>query len=611
MLSRILRLHSGSRRVAARGQGVSSVRDVRSAKPSDRRCIVKGRFVPMNAYGVRAAALHLAYIERDGVESDGSPGRLYGSLEAPDVRDNLAARLENEKRQFRFIVSPEDGADTNLTGFTRRLMVQMERDLGRKLVWGGVNHWNTDNPHVHIIVRGLDADGQDLTIDGQYIARGIRSRASEILTGELGPRTALDVHDQLSREVTQERFTSLDRALQGLVAPDGSILETWLAGKGRITDARMLARLATLQRLGLVTRVSPIEWRFEPGWVETLRGLGQANDVIKRIHAALPSPDPSRFVIVDQSQLLEPVEGVVRRKGLHDELAAHAYAVVEALDGRAFYVKLAPANAERLREDDVVRVAVGPEKPRVALDAALAEFASGTGGIIRASHAPLAGEGPASPAPDYLRRLAELERAGIVTRVGDGWNIPPDLEARVIAHAARRPSPLRIRVQRLGPPIALQQRYRGPTWLDTLDPTNVAQSPSAFGAELADSLVKRAGHLRDMGIAGAPAERGRALAALEARILGTRLASEHRLDLVDPQGGMTGSLTVSEKLPSGAQYAIIVDEAAKRLCVLPASKRLRLMDGRAVRLWRNTEGHVVVPEGIPARARDPKRSPGR
>ena len=107
-----------------------SERDVPRPRASARRCVVKARFVPMNAYGTRAASLHLSYIERDGVEADGSPGRLYGPADDADLRASLSSPLESETRQFRFIVSPEDGVEIDLTTFTRRLMAQMETDLG-------------------------------------------------------------------------------------------------------------------------------------------------------------------------------------------------------------------------------------------------------------------------------------------------------------------------------------------------------------------------------------------------------------------------------------------------------------------------------------------------
>ena len=219
----------------------------------------------MNAYGKRAAALHLSYVERDGVEQDGSKGRLYSGAEVSDAQALLSAPLENEKRQFRFIVSPEDAAEVDLTAFTRRLMAQVQADLGRALVWGAVNHWNTDNPHVHVIVRGIDEAGRDVTIDGRYLAEGMRSRAQAILTNELGPRTELDVQDQLAREVRQERFTSLDRALQESQDPSGALLETSLPRQRRASAPRFMARLGRLEQLGLVTRASAIGWSFARG----------------------------------------------------------------------------------------------------------------------------------------------------------------------------------------------------------------------------------------------------------------------------------------------------------------------------------------------------------
>ncbi|MGH7634230.1 MAG: hypothetical protein ACRENC_10910, partial [Gemmatimonadaceae bacterium] len=42
-----------------------------------RRVIVKAHVACMTVSGAKAAALHLRYIERDGVEKDGSKGQLY------------------------------------------------------------------------------------------------------------------------------------------------------------------------------------------------------------------------------------------------------------------------------------------------------------------------------------------------------------------------------------------------------------------------------------------------------------------------------------------------------------------------------------------------------
>ncbi|MGQ7454076.1 hypothetical protein ACTGXK_11675, partial [Streptococcus suis] len=91
-------------------------------------------------------------------------------------------------------MSPEDAAEmTDLRAFTRELLADAEPDLGTKLDWIAVDHWNTDHPHVHVLIRGRADDGRDLVISRDYISRGFRSRAEERVTLELGPRCEQEI----------------------------------------------------------------------------------------------------------------------------------------------------------------------------------------------------------------------------------------------------------------------------------------------------------------------------------------------------------------------------------------------------------------------------------
>ena len=111
----------------------------------------------------------------------------------------FAERSKDDRHHFRFIVSPEDAAEmTDLKAFTRDLARQMETDLGTRLDWIAVDHWNTDNPHVHLLVRGVDQTGQDLVISRDYISRGLRSRAEELVSIELGPKPEKEIRSALS-----------------------------------------------------------------------------------------------------------------------------------------------------------------------------------------------------------------------------------------------------------------------------------------------------------------------------------------------------------------------------------------------------------------------------
>ena len=88
---------------------------------------------------------------------------------------------------------------------TRDLMDQLEADLGTKFDWIAVDHHNTGHPHTHILVRGVTDDGKTLNIAGDYMAYGVRERASEIVTRELGRQTEFEVTKQLEREVDADR----------------------------------------------------------------------------------------------------------------------------------------------------------------------------------------------------------------------------------------------------------------------------------------------------------------------------------------------------------------------------------------------------------------------
>ena len=124
---------------------------------------MKARVVRHQGTRFRSAPLpkHMAYLKREGVTRDGEDARMFDA--ASDTADEraFAERCEDDRHHFRFIVSPEDAAELgDLKTFTRELMLDAERDLGTKLDWVAVDHWNTDNPHVHVLIRGRADDGR-------------------------------------------------------------------------------------------------------------------------------------------------------------------------------------------------------------------------------------------------------------------------------------------------------------------------------------------------------------------------------------------------------------------------------------------------------------------
>ena len=342
-VSRSGRITPGNRSRFGRGQR-ASIQANRLLTGRSRIVVIKTRVVRHTARSVPLGA-HLSYLRREGVTRDGEKARMFGpECEEMDAR-TFAERCESDRHHFRFIVSPEDAADmADLKAHARELMGQMEKDLGTKLDWVGVDHWNTDNPHIHVILRGCTDDGEDLVISRDYIKEGMRARAQDLVTLELGPRTDPEIHRNLERQVEAERWTQLDRQL---VRDSG---KTGIMDLAPLPDRRpdefhalKVGRLRTLEILGLAGQVGPAQWFIKEEAEKVLREMGERGDIVKRMHRALTDRGVERgsasYVLAAES-LDVPVIGRLVERGLDDELRGTAYAVVDGVDGRTHHIKL-------------------------------------------------------------------------------------------------------------------------------------------------------------------------------------------------------------------------------------------------------------------------------
>ena len=335
----------GSARRSTFGRGrVASVRANRLLTHRSRGAIVKARVVRHVTHSTPLAA-HLAYLRREGVTRDGEKAHLFG----PDT-DNadhkiFADRCEDDRHHFRFIVSPDDALEmSDLKGFARDLMRQVEMDLGSKLYWVAVDHWNTEHPHVHIIVRGVADDGENLVISRDYIREGMRARAQDLITQELGPRTDLDIRRTVERQIEAERWTQLDRQLVRDADRNGVIDTAPVAGRHPDEfHAMKVGRLRKLEGLGLAHQIRSGQWMMDETAETTLREIGERGDIIKRIHRGLTERGIERgssaYVLAGES-IDDPVIGWLVARSLDDELKGTAYAVVDGVDGRTHHIRL-------------------------------------------------------------------------------------------------------------------------------------------------------------------------------------------------------------------------------------------------------------------------------
>jgi type IV secretory pathway VirD2 relaxase len=338
------------RRGSRLGRGrVAAIQANRLLTSRSRGAMVKARFL-RHATGRGKLAAHLGYLRREGVTRDGEKARLFGPETDEVDPKEFAERCEDDRHHFRFIVSPDDALEmADLKGFARDLMGQAEKDLGTKLDWVAVDHWNTEHPHVHIIVRGRTDDGQDLVIDRDYIKQGMRDRAQDLITQELGPRTDQDIRRTLERQIDSERWTNLDRQLARDAYRTGVIdMAPSADHQPDEFHALKLGRLRKLESLGLAEQIGAGQWTLSETAEATLRELGERGDIIKRIHRSLTERGIERgtanYVLAGES-LDVPVIGRLVDRGLDDELKGTVYAVVDGVDGRTHHIKLPDLDA--------------------------------------------------------------------------------------------------------------------------------------------------------------------------------------------------------------------------------------------------------------------------
>jgi type IV secretory pathway VirD2 relaxase len=312
-----------------------------------RRVVVMARVVRHRGRRFVAAPLakHIAYLKREGVTRDGEQARLIDAASDGADGNAFAERCAEDRHHFRFIVSPEDATEmADLRAFTRELMKDAECDLGTKLDWVAVDHWNTDNPHIHVLVRGKADNGKDLVINRDYMSQGFRQRAAERVGLELGPRSEKEIRASLEKEVEAERWTSLDRALRDIADESVGFVDLRPGAGGEDPELRRLlvARAGKLERLGLAEPIGPAQWGLKSGLEPALRDLSVRNDIIKTMHRAIRrlgrDPDVSGFALHGEEPAT-PVLGRLVQRGLHDELKGLAYAIVEGVDGRTHHLR--------------------------------------------------------------------------------------------------------------------------------------------------------------------------------------------------------------------------------------------------------------------------------
>jgi type IV secretory pathway VirD2 relaxase len=573
-----------------------------------RRVMVKARVVKLAGLkAAGAAAAHLRYLQRDGVSREGEHGSFYSTFSDEVDGKAFVERGAGDRHQFRFIVSPEDGASFDtLHSFTRELVAKMEQDLRTTLDWVAVDHFDTGHPHTHLLVRGATEDGKVLNIAGDYIARGIRGRASEIMTRWLGPQSELEVREQLSQEIGAERLTKLDRDL--LARADDQVVDLrqparW-DGDGSYQQL-LVGRARELERMGLAEREGPLAWRLAQAMEETLTDLGRRGDIIRTMHRVMTAaklPRRPELYVIDREQDLAPLVGKVVYRGAAGDHHDRRFVVVDGVDGRTHYVEVG-RSAEETPIGSLVRIERRQAELRKA-DRIIDEIARANGGVyseeIHRWHDPTASD---EYIEAHVRRLEALRRGAVaVERLTDReWVVPSDYLDQALEHEKRaaRASPIRIQMLAVQ---ALEQEATAyaPSWLDRQlrgeDAVEIAKH--GYGAEVRNAMYRRQQWLIEQRLAEERTDEilyrsdmDQRLGRAELRVAAARLSKELGLDFAEPMPGerISGIVRSRVNLNSGS-FAVV--ENSREFTLVPWRPALERQLGREISGIMRSSGSI-------------------
>ena len=575
-----------------------------SVRAPGRRVTIKARIVRLVGKGAAAIA-HLRYLRRDGTTREGERGQLYGpQSDAADGKQFLA-RGADDRHQFRLIVSAEDGAEyQDLKPLTRRLMAQAEVDLGTRLEWVAVDHYDTGHPHTHILLRGIDQNGRDLVIGRDYLSHGLRGRACELVELDLGPPSPRQDLERARWEMTAERLTKLDRTLVHEADTDRVVSSH---GRTTLDQALRAGRLAKLQALGLAEPLGAGRWRLRDDLEAILRTLGERDDIIRTMQREFARRGQARGafdpMIYDPAAAdAWPLVGRVVARGLADEHRDHEYLIVDATDGRTHYVPIGRGAIDdeavlfgEGRELAGATVRVGPLKPGARpADRTIAAVAGANGGCYD-SEAHRHHDPNASPAfiEAHVRRLEAVRKSCRAAErdASGGWTIPPDYLSRVAADEKAKLRGHTVKVEITATmPLSDLAVAEGATWLDRelVGPSSLVARGTGFGAEVQAALDRRRRWLTDQGLIG-PGEarttlRASVLEQLQRREIeaaSARLSREVGLPFSATSGtaSVSGTYRRNVDLVSG-RFALI--ERAHDFTLLPWRPALERARGEAI-----------------------------
>lgn len=301
-------------------------------------------------------ASHGHYLQR---EIDGKRGLGFDrTKEEVDIPTLLKEwQKARDPRLFKIIISPEQGDRLDLKKHTRMLMEKFEQDYGTRFEWAAVHHTNTDSPHIHVVLRGVDSRGKEIRINRMYISNGLRQRSMEIATRQIGPRLIRDIVKRRQMAIEKNYITELDRDIWKMKDVNNIITFNRNLPKSAFEVEKRLhviGRLQYLSSLGFAEKTGVISWKVKPDLLEALTAYQKSHDIIKRrAHHQASITDQTlplkRTVLRDGESVVGRIVGF----GLDNDHTGYRYLLLEGVDGYVHYIH---PNMNMVRARDTWRI---------------------------------------------------------------------------------------------------------------------------------------------------------------------------------------------------------------------------------------------------------------
>jgi hypothetical protein len=268
---------------------------------------------------------YVSYMAHEGKGAEGKTPELFTG-NGRDLEDTLHAEYPEEERFYKIILSPENGDKLDMEQYTKDFMQSLEQSEGREFKWAAAVHYDTEHPHAHILIRGIDGQERDVGFSPETIKQGMRGQASRLATMELGSRTEAELARQKQKELQAERFTRLDRELKERLDRENRV-------KPAGNEER--SRLSYLAAIGLAEKNRNGSFTLDAKFDQKLKYLQRDNDILKTVYGREAKLQDKDFSMYRKGWT---VDGIIVKKGLENEMTEKPYALVQHKNGKKYYV---------------------------------------------------------------------------------------------------------------------------------------------------------------------------------------------------------------------------------------------------------------------------------